>query len=174
MDYRELDPAKAYELTNGGGVALVCSAGRAGGDYDLAPVAWHCPLDYEPVSRFLIVLDPAHRSAENIRSRGEFVLAMPTWEQKDLVLKAGSVSGREKDKYRAFSIASFPARAVDALVPEGVAGWAECRLLEARPLGSVVMIAGELLRAAAVAEPWRLVLHHAGGSLFFRSGETLE
>ena len=80
-------------------------------------------LDYEPVSRAMIVLDPGHLTSANIEASGEFVLALPTFEQRQLVERTGSVSGRDADKYERFGIRSFAAEGADARVPEGCAGY---------------------------------------------------
>jgi len=165
--YAEIPLGEAYALLNTGGVVLVCTVGE-GGRYDLAPIAWSCPLDYEPLSRFLVVMDPGHLSAENLVRERSFALALPTWDQLGLVEKTGSISGRKVDKYETCGIPSFPARTVNARIPEGVAGWVECRLLEARPLGSVLVVAGEATAASAVDDAWKYRLHHAGGSTFYR------
>jgi len=167
LPYAEVPLGEAYSLLNTGGVVLLCTAG-GNGRYDLAPIAWSCPLDYEPLSRFLIVIDPGHLSAENLVREKSFALALPTWEQLALVEKTGSISGRKVDKYEAFGIPVFPAKTMNARIPEGVAGWVECRLLEAKPLGSVLVVAGEATAAFAVENAWKLRLHHAGGSTFYR------
>jgi flavin reductase (DIM6/NTAB) family NADH-FMN oxidoreductase RutF len=172
FEYRDVPAAEAYSLLNTGGVVLVCTKGRDG-RYDLAPIAWSCPLDYEPTSRVLIVLDPNHRTTENLEAAGEFVLALPTYAQKALVEATGSVSGKTVDKYAEFGIAATPASAVDALVPAGAAGHLECRLIESRRVGSVAVVAAEVVRAAAVEEAWKYRLHHAGGEVFYRPGPVV-
>lgn len=159
----------AYTLLNPGGVILVCTR-SADGDYDMAPVAWNCPLDYEPTSRVLFVMDPGHQTSRNIEASGRFVLALPTWEQKALVLAAGSVSGKDTDKFERFSVDWKLAEGQDVRVPIGVAGYFECRLLETRQIGSSVIIAAQIDRACAVADAWKYRLHHAGGDLFYRPG----
>jgi flavin reductase (DIM6/NTAB) family NADH-FMN oxidoreductase RutF len=173
MDYSDIPPAEAYRLLNTGGLALVCTR-SADGRYDLAPVAWNCPLDYDPVSRVLVVMDPGHRTVANIEAAKEFALALPTWMQRDLVERAGSVSGREVDKYREFGIRAALAGSVDALVPEDVAARVECRLLEIHRIGSVALIAGEVVAARAVADAWKLRLHMTSGEGFYRPGGRVE
>ncbi|HOT61531.1 MAG TPA: flavin reductase family protein [Treponemataceae bacterium] len=172
MEYEIIPPAEAYRLLNGGGIVWVCTRSREG-RYDLTPVAWNCPLDYEPSSRVIVVLDPGHAAAVNLRASGEFALALPDLTQKELVIKTGSVSGRDADKYARFSIEASRADRVDALVPAGVAGVLECRLLEAREIGSVVVVAGEVIAARAVKDSWKRILHHAGGETFYASGEEV-
>ena len=121
MEYKPIAPGDAYTLLNCGGVILVCTV-SPDKRYNLAPVAWNCPLDYEPVSRVLFVIDPHHETFKNLEASREFALALPSYHQKVLVEKTGSVSGERVDKYQAFAIASHPAVDVDALIPDGVAG----------------------------------------------------
>ena len=172
MEYRSVAAAKAYELLNPGGVVWVCTRG-ADGRPNLAPIAWNCALDYVPVSRCLFVCDPGHLTFANIEFSRAFILALPTWRQKDLVLRTGDSSGRAGDKYEKFGIAARPGSVVDALIPEDAAGWLECRLLEIVRIGSVALIAGEVLKASAAADAWTLRLHHAGGDRFYKPGEAL-
>jgi flavin reductase (DIM6/NTAB) family NADH-FMN oxidoreductase RutF len=172
MKYLDLPAKKAYELMNCGGLVLVCSK-SPDGRYDLAPVAWACPLDYEPASRVLFVCDPNHATHANIESSRAFVLALPTPQQRGLVEKAGSVSARDADKYAAFGIESFPAGDVDALVPAGVAAWLECRLLRTVAEGSSSIVLGEVIRASAVPEAWKLRLHYASEGVMYSPGERL-
>ena len=172
MKYQAVVPAEAYKLLNSGGVVLVCTRSSEG-QYDLAPVAWTCPLDYDPVSRVVIVLDPGHATCVNIMRSGLFALALPTYGQKAMVLKAGALHGHGIDKYAVLGIPSRSAADMDVLIPEGAAGWVECRTLEVRPIGSVVLIAGEITHAEAVEDAWKLRLHHGGGELFYRPGESV-
>lgn len=171
-DYREVPLAEAYSLQNAGGLILVCTRG-VDGRPDLAPVAWACPLDYAPVSRILFVCDTGHRSYENLEESGDFAIALPTSAQMDLVLKAGAVSGRDVDKYESLAIKSFPAEKVDALVPEGVAGWLECRLVRIVIEGTSAIVMGEVLRAMAIEAAWRERIHYVSEGLSFKPGEVL-
>lgn len=172
MKYAEVGPEKAYALLNCGGVILVCTKSRAG-RYDLAPLAWSCPLDYEPVSRVLFVCDPSHATHENLLASGAFAVALPTPAQIGLVRKTGSVSGRDRDKYAEFSIAAFRAKKMDVLVPEGAAAWLECRLVRTVAEGSVSVVFGEVVHAEAVAGAWRERLHYVSEKLFYAPGPAL-
>jgi flavin reductase (DIM6/NTAB) family NADH-FMN oxidoreductase RutF len=172
MDYRNVPAKEAFSLLTCGGVVIVCTRSEAG-PYDLAPVAWASPLDYEPTSRVLFVCDPAHATHDNLLAQGEFALALPTFEQRGLVNAAGSSSGRGRDKYAELGLASFPAAQVDALIPEGVAGWLECRLLRTVSEGSASIVMGEVLAARAVDEAWKLRLHYVSESLSYAPGPRL-
>jgi flavin reductase (DIM6/NTAB) family NADH-FMN oxidoreductase RutF len=171
MNFDEVPLSQAYELLAGGCLIWVCTRSAAG-RYDLAPIAWNCPLDYEPSSRLLFVCDRKHATLENLRASGSFAIALPTSDQMDLVEKTGSVSGRERDKYLDFAIAAQAAKEVDALVPEGVAAWLECRLLRTVEEGSVAVVMGEVLRARARSEAWKLRLHYVSEGLRYRPGKA--
>jgi flavin reductase (DIM6/NTAB) family NADH-FMN oxidoreductase RutF len=194
--YEEVSLEKAYALQNAGGLVLVCTAGRGGvahavasaaatvpasaADqagairYDLAPVAWCCPLDNDPVSKILLVCDTAHRTYADLRASGEFALALPSFRQKGLVLGTGSVSGNEVDKYASLGIAGFRARMVDALIPEGVAGWLECRLGSVFVEGTSAIVTGEVLFASAHPDCWRERLHYVDDSRWFSPGNPVD
>jgi flavin reductase (DIM6/NTAB) family NADH-FMN oxidoreductase RutF len=173
MVYGEVPAKEAFSLLNCGGVVLVCTRSAAG-RYDLAPIAWACPLDYEPTSRVLFVCDPAHATHENLLARREFALALPSFAQRDLVKAAGSSSGRDGDKYADLGIERFAASRVDAMIPEGVAGWLECRLLRTAAEGSVSLVMGEVLAAKAVPEAWKLRLHYVSEEISYAPGAALE
>lgn len=172
MEYSEISPADAYELQNAGGLVLVCTRGPDG-RYDLAPAAWCCPLDNSPVSRLILVLDTGHRTYADLSDSGDFAVALPTKAQLDLVKRAGSISGHDADKYAELGIVSFPAREIDVRIPEGIAGWLECRLLRIVVEGTSGMVIGEVLRAAAVPEVWRSRIHYVREGLLFAPGEPL-
>jgi flavin reductase (DIM6/NTAB) family NADH-FMN oxidoreductase RutF len=172
MDYRSVPPKEAFALLDCGGIILVCTRSEAG-PYDLAPIAWNCPLDYEPSSRLLFVCDPAHATHENLLARREFAVALPTFEQRGLVDAAGSSSGRADDKYASLRIATFAAAKVDARIPEGVAGWLECRLIGTISEGSVSIVMGEVLAASAIDEAWKQRLHYVSESVSYAPGPAL-
>jgi flavin reductase (DIM6/NTAB) family NADH-FMN oxidoreductase RutF len=172
MEYVVVPPKEAYALLNCGGVVLVCTKASAG-HYDLAPVAWACPLDYEPTSRVLFVCDPSHATHANILARRDFALALPSLAQRDLVLRSGSISGRDSDKYEALRISSFEASEIDVLIPSGVAGWLECRLLRTVAEGSSSVVMGEVVAARAVEGAWRQRLHYVSESLSYAPGPEL-
>jgi flavin reductase (DIM6/NTAB) family NADH-FMN oxidoreductase RutF len=172
MDYLVVPPKEAYALLNCGGVVLVCTRSQSG-RYDLAPIAWNCPLDSEPRSRALFVCDPAHATHENILARKEFALALPSFAQRALVEGSGSSSGRDVDKYEALGIDSFDAGAVDARIPVGVSGWLECSLIRTVAEGSVSIVLGEVIAARAVADAWRTRLHHVSDAVSYAPGAAL-
>lgn len=137
--------AEAYTLITPGLPALIASKGA---HYNLAPIAWNCPLDYEPVTKLLFVCDPAHQTARNIKESGEFAVCVPQGAADPLIERCGSVSDPDADKFERFGIASFPADRTNLRIPATAEAWVECRLLRVIPEGSVEIFLGEAIAAA--------------------------
>lgn len=162
--FRDVPLKDAYKLVTPGMPMLVATKGSApsggpaagdspkggtaqGGAYDLAPIAWVTPLDYEPVTKVLFVCDPAHRTAANVRASGEFAFCVPASANDPLINQCGSVSGVDADKYARFSIEAIPANATDLRIPATCAAWIECRLIRIVEEGSVLIFMGEAISA---------------------------
>jgi flavin reductase (DIM6/NTAB) family NADH-FMN oxidoreductase RutF len=170
-DYESVPIGSAYELMNPGGIVLLCTKG--GGRYDLAPIAWACPLDYSPVSKILVVCDTGHKTLADLRASGEFAVAFPTPVQRRLVEEAGLVSGRDVDKYAKLGIDFRRAVRVDTRIPEGAAGWLECRVIRIIEEGTSAIVMGEVLAAFAVPEAWKARLHYAREGVWYAPGPNL-
>jgi len=81
--YVEIGLESAMLLINHGPVVLVSTKDEKGG-YDIAPVAWNCPLGKNP-PRLLIVVGKRHRTCENITAAGEFIICVPHVSQAEMV-----------------------------------------------------------------------------------------
>ncbi len=172
MKYSEIGLKAAYQLQNAGGLTLVCTKGPEG-RYDCAPVAWCCPLDYDPVSRFLCVLDTGHKTFKDLEASKEFAIALPTAAQRELITNCGSVSGFDVDKFKEFGIASFAGKRLDLRIPTGVAGWVECRVSGIIVQGTSGIVMGDALHAEALKEAWRERFHHVSEGVGFSPGAPL-
>lgn len=172
MDYKNIAPKEAYALQNAGGLVLICTKG-AEGRYDLAPVAWCCPFDYEPVSKLLCVLDTSHKTCLDIQASKEFVIALPSVAQEGLVMETGSISGNDVDKYKELGIESFSAESVDVRIPAEVLGWIECRLTNLLLEGTSAIVMGEVLNAKSVENAWKERIHFVSDGILFKPGATI-
>jgi flavin reductase (DIM6/NTAB) family NADH-FMN oxidoreductase RutF len=173
MDYLEVPVEEAYSLLNCGGMIIVCTRSQEG-RYDLAPIAWSCPLDYEPVSRILFVCDTGHATWDNLRASREFAVALPSYEQRELIERSGAVSGRGLDKYESLGLSSFPAAKVDTRIPDGVAAWLECSLIRTIEEGTSSIVLGEVVAARALPEAWKKRLHYLSEGLAYAPGAALD
>lgn len=171
MNYQEIPLTEAYRLINPGPLVMVATKGAR---YDLAPIAWASPLDYEPVTKVLFISDPAHQTALNAKAGKSFAVCVPHLSQAGLVWQCGSISNPEADKFSRFKIDSQACAKIDARVPLGCVGWIECELIRVVQEGSVELFMGKALAAFAqegawaggrlnVGNPAARTIHHLGG-----------
>lgn len=135
---------EAYRLVTPGVPIIVASRGK---HYNLTPIAWNCPLDYEPVTKLLFVCDPAHQTARNIKETGEFAVCIPASSDDPIIEQCGSVSSAEIDKFERFAIESHKAEKIDVRIPASATAWIECRLIRVIPEGAVEIFLGEAISA---------------------------
>ena len=141
---------EAYRLVTPGIPIIVASRGKY---YNLTPIAWNCPLDYEPVTKLLFVCDPAHQTARNIKETGEFAVCIPSSPDDPMIEQCGSVSSAEIDKFERFAITSIKAEKIDVRIPTTAAAWIECRLIRVIPEGAVEIFLGEAISARIRCAP---------------------
>ena len=103
--------AKSYLLLNHGPVTLVTSA--SGDRRNVMAAAWAMPLDFDP-PKVLLVIDRQTLTRELVDESGEFALNIPCRAIADRVLAAGSISGRDGDKFARTGLSHFAATKIAA------------------------------------------------------------
>lgn len=175
--YQEFPANQAYSLQNPGGLILLCTRGSIPGSsairYDVAPLAWCTPYEYEPVSKILLVCDTSHKTYFDIQETREFVIALPTYDMLRLIERTGSVSGFEVDKFQSLEIPRFNASSMDIVIPEGVAAWLECTLERIVTEGTSGIVFGAVKKAFAVPESWKLRVHYLEESIMYKPGDRI-
>ncbi len=175
--------AKSYLLLNHGPVTLVTSAGS--GRTNVMSASWAMPLDFDP-PKVLLVIDSQTLTRELVEASGEFALNIPCRDLADKVLAAGSVSGRDGDKFARTGLEPFAARKIAAPLIKGCAAWLECRVIpEPGNQKRYDLFIAEVV--AAWADPamfsdgrWhftdagRKTIHYQSGGTFFETGEAFE
>ena len=116
--------AQSYLLLNHGPVTLVTSA--PAGQANVMAAAWAMPLDFDP-AKVLLVIDKQTLMREFVDATGEFALNIPGRDLADKVLAAGSVSGREGDKFARTGLETFAATQIAAPLISDCLDWLECR-----------------------------------------------
>ena len=76
-----------------------------------------------------ISIAESHLTDQLIEKSGEFILAIASEVQKDLVWQLGSVKGEKQDKFTHFSISTIEYKPGKALIPEGAAAWMACQVV---------------------------------------------
>jgi flavin reductase (DIM6/NTAB) family NADH-FMN oxidoreductase RutF len=116
----------AYRLLNHGSVTLVSTAHD--GARNVMAAAWVMPLDFDP-PKVAVVIDANTYTRQLVDASGEFALNIPCRRIAENVIKAGSASGKDIDKFAHSGLSGFPAEIIDAPLIEGCVAWLECRVL---------------------------------------------
>ena len=90
-DYKKIEQGSEHRLVNGGQLQLVATYDGDEG-FDIAPIAWNCPVKKEP-PRFLTAIGKSHKTHENIVKTGLFVMCTPHLSQIKLVRPEATIIG---------------------------------------------------------------------------------
>ncbi len=168
--YKKLELNECIRLLNTGAVVLLCAQCEAG--KTITPVAWNMPVNDEPPVA-AVALDGSHFITKLILESKEFCICIPDMEMLDMVLKCGSVSGKEKDKFSMFSIEYEKCAAVNSIKAKGCAGYLECRLKDDFKYSGVDLITAdvayaevkkELFDDAWITEKFKTI--HSAGNMY--------
>jgi flavin reductase (DIM6/NTAB) family NADH-FMN oxidoreductase RutF len=180
-----VDLEKCYLLLNHGPVTLVSAAFQD--RRNVMAAAWVTPLDFDP-PKVIAVIDSSSFTRELIEASGEFALNIPFCRDADKVLAAGSVSGRDCDKFDKFEqvgLATFPAERIGAPLVRDCAAWLECKVIpEAHNQQCYDLFIAEVVAAWSNPEVFsegrwhfpdaaRRTLHYQAGGAFFETGKNL-
>jgi flavin reductase (DIM6/NTAB) family NADH-FMN oxidoreductase RutF len=182
QNYVNIELSKAYKLLNTGAVGIICTR-SVSGNYNMAPVAWITPIEYDPVTRVLIVLDKENKTCRNILDTGVYAVAIPHIEQVEMIKSLGSTSGNSHDKISELGISTFPATEIDVLLPKGCIGYIECKMYRSIEDESVMLMLGESVHATVLEsafnrrllaeKPEGKAVHHLGGKVFVTSSDKI-
>jgi flavin reductase (DIM6/NTAB) family NADH-FMN oxidoreductase RutF len=181
--YLNIPPNEAYRLLNSGALILVSTSDMEE-NFNLAPIAWHCPVDNEPATKLLFVTDVQHKTYANIRETGKFVVCIPHASQLQLVRDMGSCSGAEVNKLQKFSVEYALSEKYQLPVPTGCIAYIECNKIREIIEDGVAILIGEVINAKAIKGSYRdrlisekdmgKTLHHLGNDKFVQPGELVE
>jgi len=180
---QSVELAKSYLLLNHGPVVLVSSAFH--GRRNVMAASWVMPLDFDP-PKVAIVVDGRSYTRELIEASGEFALSLPCRRMADKVLAAGSVSGREADKFVYTGLTTFAASQIGSPLVRDCVAWLECSVIqEKHNQQRYDLFIAEVV--AAWADPavfsggrWhfpdtaRRTIHYQAGGSFFETGRAFE
>jgi len=160
-------------LINHGPVSLLTSAYQD--KKDVMALAWYMPVSHTPRC-IAIAIVPKRYSYQLIGKSKEFVLNIPSIEFKSFLLKCGSCSGRDVDKYKEFRLKTLKAKKVSALLLEDCVAHIECVVVDEKKVGDHQVLIGEVVAASAnegIVKPDGIIdlkkakmLHHLGGTSF--------
>lgn len=180
---KSVDLNHAYRLINHGPVTLVSSAHD--GIRNVMAAAWAMAVDFDP-PKIAVVIDAATHTRRLVEASGEFALNIPCRAIAMNVLKAGSTSGRDTDKFAFAGLGHFRAEKIGAPLIEACVAWLECRVLP-RPdnerrhdLFLAEVVAAQADDRVFIDGHWQFVddelrtLHYFGGGVFAATGDPFE
>jgi flavin reductase (DIM6/NTAB) family NADH-FMN oxidoreductase RutF len=181
-NYMKISNDKAYKLLNTGAMLLISTVSIEG-RFDIAPIAWQCPVDYDRVTKLLFVCDKNHKTFKNISETGQFAISMPHMDQLKLLKDLGSCSGHETDKIQQFNIQVIDTEKINCCVPVNCIAYLECKTSKIIDDGGVAIIFGNVIHAKVDKEAFnkRLLsetesgktIHHLGGKIFITTSDYL-
>jgi len=123
---KELPLKKAFMLLEPGPVILVTTASR--GKNNIMTISWHMVMDFTP--QFALMTGAWNYSFEALMKTRECVIAVPTVDIAETVVKIGACSGSDTDKFKKFELTPLKAKSVKApLIKECLAN-IECRVAD--------------------------------------------
>jgi flavin reductase (DIM6/NTAB) family NADH-FMN oxidoreductase RutF len=123
---KELPIAKAFTLIEPGPVTLVTTA--VGRKRNIMTISWTLVMDFTPKLAF--VTGAWNHSFHALMETKECVIAIPSADMSETVVKIGTCSGADTDKFRKFGLTPAKATMIKApLIAECIAN-IECRVID--------------------------------------------
>lgn len=170
-DLRPLPLAQVYRLIEPGPVVLVTTAHH--GRPNAMAMSWHTMMEFEP-PLLGCVISSRDYTFDVLKATKECVIAIPTVEIAEKVVRCGNTSGRSVDKFACFGLTPLDASRVKApLVAECYANL-ECRLVDARMAEKYNFFVLRVLKAWIDPSRKRArTIHHMGRGVFMVAGRTI-
>jgi flavin reductase (DIM6/NTAB) family NADH-FMN oxidoreductase RutF len=123
---KELPIARAFTLIEPGPVTLVTTA--LGRKRNIMTISWTLVMDFTPKLAF--VTGAWNHSFHALMETEECVIAIPSADMSETVVKIGTCSGADTDKFRKFGLTPAKATMIKApLIAECIAN-IECRVID--------------------------------------------
>ena len=147
---REVPIPEAIKLKYPEWVVFVTSR-DADGAPDLMPAGWAMLCNSNP-PMFAVSVGMSRYTHTCLEETGEFVLAWPGVGQEKLIEQAGSISGRDANKFEKFGLQEIDGSQIGAPLVDGCAAALECVVVSQLELEDHSIFVGEVV-AAHVADP---------------------
>ena len=141
---KDLPLSKVYQLLEPGPVVFLTTCQK--GHINVMTMSWHMMVEFEPPVVACVVRN-ANLSFIALRATRECVISIPAAEMAETVVKVGNCSGRDIDKFAAFSLAQTKAECVSApLVAQSFANL-ECKVIDTRLVNKFSLFVLEVVKA---------------------------
>jgi len=177
----EVGKQSVTRLLNCGMVVLVSCAYKD--KQNVTTCAWQQPLSKTPPA-VAVALAKKHFSSELIKKSEEFIINIPDWFLLDKVVRCGSLSGWDVDKFKTTGLTALKPKSLakPPVIGECV-GSLECTLIDVKDIGDHFLFLGEVVYAEAdtecfVNDIWDTnkvdLIFHLGAKYFFKSSPYSE
>lgn len=168
---KKLPLEKVYQLIEPGPVVLLTTSHK--GRPNVMAMSWHMMMEFTPPLIACIVSN-GDFSFTALRATRECVIAIPAVELAEKVVRVGNCSGRDTDKFAAFSLTPRPAESVRApLIAECFANL-ECHVVDTRMVNRHNLFVLQVVRAwTDPKQPDPRTIHHRGYGAFSVDGEVI-
>lgn len=168
MSMKRMQIGKAFTLMESGPVVLVTT--HDGKQPNVMTISWTMVNDFTPA--LAITTGAWNHSFAALRKTKECVIAIPTVDMLDTVVKVGTCSGADTDKFEQFALTPLKGRYVAApLIKECLAN-IECRVVDIVKKHNIVVLEGVAAYYDAARREKRTV-HAVGDGTFIVDGRKL-
>ena len=166
---RQMKLSRAFTLIEPGPVLLVTTFD--GKKNNVMTISWSMVVDFTPV--FAITTGEWNHSFAALRKTRECVVAVPTVDMLDRVVRIGTCSGADTDKFARFGLTPAKGKVVQApLIRECLAN-IECRVIDMVRKHDIVVLQG-VAAYADIARKERRTMHAVGDGTFVVDGRKLD
>jgi flavin reductase (DIM6/NTAB) family NADH-FMN oxidoreductase RutF len=172
MKKRVLPLSKAYQLLEPGPVVLITTSRN--GKANIMTQSWHTMMEFEP-PLVGCVISGRNYSFDILKITRECAINIPTQELVAKVVRCGSTSGREIDKFQAFALTPTPASCIEAPLIADCYANLECRVVDTRLVTKYNFFVLEVVKAwidPSNRDP--RTIHHRGQGAFMVAGKTIK
>lgn len=168
MIMTELPIEKAFMLLEPGPVILVTTQDK--GRNNIMTISWHMITDFTP--QIALTTGPWNYSFQALIHTKECVLAIPTVDLAEKVVRIGDCSGADIDKFKTFALTPLPAAEVKAPLISECLACLECRVTDYLEPQGIFILQG--IRAWIDNDrKERRTFHANGDGTFVVDGDTI-
>jgi flavin reductase (DIM6/NTAB) family NADH-FMN oxidoreductase RutF len=162
-------------------VGLVSSMDKNGRP-NVATLAWITSISAEP-PLFCIAVGRSRYTHQCITGSKEFVLNLPTMDILKKVQLAGTLSGRDEDKFEKCSLTPVESIALKTPCVKECAAHIECKVVDTKEAGDHTLFIGKVVATTCEIEAVRdgvldvsriKPVLHLGGTFFTTAGEIVD
>jgi flavin reductase (DIM6/NTAB) family NADH-FMN oxidoreductase RutF len=171
MKRRSLPLSKVYSLLEPGPVVMLTTARRERNN--VMTMSWHTMMEFEPPLIGCVISNRDY-TFNILKATRECVIAIPTGELAQKVVRVGNTSGRDIDKFKTFDLTAMPASMVKAPLIDECYANLECKVVDMAMVNKYNFFVLEVVKAwidPAVKNPE--TIHHLGKGVFRVAGKTI-